>query len=331
MNTRQLVYASFRALGTVAEGETPSDDMVNTGVECLNMLLDSMSAEELLPFDKVQRQIPLVANKKVYVIGDGVVFDEDQIGTASATDTSFTIDTPVVFDVPRQIVFTPAADESTNTFVCTGTNQRGEIITEDVPGAGGSVPSYSEKLFKTVTAITMSALAGNCTAGSAPITRTTRPIRIESGCFVRTVAGVDTPVLICSRERYAEKENKNTAGTPTALFYDKQYPTGVIWLYPRPDDGTQEMFIEMWQPFKHVSTTDLSEIIFMPGEYLLALKWNLAVELAPEYGRMVQDYVFQKSRESMNIIRAANGKPVVPLAWTTPKEIVQGQPAESQV
>lgn len=337
MTTRQLIHSALRALGVLSEGKTPSASMLTDSIEFLNILLDSMAAEQLLPYDAEQHQEDLIVGKKAYVIGDGVVSDPDGLGSEAGggqsevtLDGDLCADSVGTFDIPRQVMFNCTGDESGNTFAIVGTNMRGDVITEAVTGANAAI-AYGEKLFKTVTAITMTALADALVVGSASIIRTSRPNRISAG-FIRN-GSTDYPVGILTRDRYVEKPAKATAGRPRDLYYDKQYPSAIIWLFPVPDDADEDLFIECVQPFKHVSTTDYGETVNLPGEYLRALRWNLAFELAPEYGRdrTMNQWLPQFAMDTMNVVRESNGLPPKSFVGIPPQDIIKGQPVTPQV
>ena len=69
-------------------------------------------------------------------------------------------------DTPRRVLFTPAADESANTFTVTGTNWSGQPISETLAGANATA-FYTVLDYATVTRITITNnAAGAITVGT---------------------------------------------------------------------------------------------------------------------------------------------------------------------
>lgn len=71
-----------------------------------------------------------------------------------------------VLDTPRRILFTPAGNESANTFTVTGTNWSGQPISETLAG-GNATATYTALDYATVTRITIANnAAGAITVGT---------------------------------------------------------------------------------------------------------------------------------------------------------------------
>ena len=342
MIPRNLINSALRAINAIGANEVPTNDMFEDARELLNMMLDSWSAEELLPHDYVQTSVALLAAIENYTIVDGAAVDADGITTAAsitgASDLSIngalTTSGVATFDVPRHVSITSTADDADSVFTVTGTNTYGDTITE-VIGTGADGPStstvYGTKQFKTITQIACDATtAGDISAGSGTIIDIRRPIKIVSA-FCRTAAGVDTPVLIASRERFNEIRDKDEAGTPTKLYYDRLYPSGEIYIHPTPAAAsTHTLHLDLWLPFVTVTASSIDTDINLPSEYLLAFRWNLAAELAPEYGKNVTEFVFTRAAETKNVIRMLNSMPPKPLSMASPVATVNNQPARNQ-
>lgn len=71
-------------------------------------------------------------------------------------------------DVPRHVSIYSSGNESSASFVVTGTDRYGDALTETITGPGASATVKGSKNFKTVTSVTISTdAAGNVTVGSA--------------------------------------------------------------------------------------------------------------------------------------------------------------------
>ncbi len=88
-----------------------------------------------------------------------------------------------------------------------------------------------------------------------------------------------------------------------------------------------DLHLDLWLPFVEITAANVDNAINLPGEYLLAFRWSLAADLAPEYGKEVSRYVFIRAKETKDVIRMLNG--IVPKDFSndTPLETVRGQPA----
>jgi hypothetical protein len=109
----------------------------------------------------------------------------------------------------------------------------------------------------------------------------TRPILLDDSTYF-IASGISYPIQIINQEQYNSIALKTSTSTlPQYLFVDAAMPDVTITLFPVP---TQDL------TFKFVSVTPLSqpallttELSFPPG-YMRAFAYNLAMEIAPEFG-----------------------------------------------
>lgn len=106
-----------------------------------------------------------------------------------------------------------------------------------------------------------------------------RPLRV-SDAFVRFVASNnDVPVEVKSRRHYFNLGQKTSTGVTNTLFYDQQLDRGVLFIYPVAlSTGTHELHLTVQNPLQDINLA--TENADVPQEWLLALAWNLANELA---------------------------------------------------
>lgn len=142
----------------------------------------------------------------------------------------------------------------------------------------------------------------------------TRPIRIPEGfgtAFVLDNTGNRYPLEIIQEDRWNQIGNiaQVNANIPLYLWYNPQYPWGIIHLYPIPTVSFQ-VFFNSYLQFERFD--DINVNVFLPPGYVLAIKRNLALELAPYYPTAV---VSQRLDESARIakgnVKRSNFKPVV--------------------
>lgn len=115
----------------------------------------------------------------------------------------------------------------------------------------------------------------------------TRPIRIIKAYRTDTTSSTDTPMNIITRDEYVQLGNKTSSGPPVDLYYDPQLTDALatIYMYPRPsstDATTYTVTIYYQRPFEDFDAS--ADTPDFPQEWYQAIKWNLAVNLAYEYG-----------------------------------------------
>lgn len=118
------------------------------------------------------------------------------------------------------------------------------------------------------------------TTGS-PSFNMTRPLRILNSpgtCYVLDDTGNRYNLEVVPRDRWNLIGNiaQVTANFPNTLFYDPQYPLGVINLYPIPNVG----WTLFWDSYLQLTDfSNLTAVMSLPPGYQAAIQDNLAVEL----------------------------------------------------
>lgn len=132
---------------------------------------------------------------------------------------------------------------------------------------------------------------------------TTRPIKIEKATI--HYGNLDFELELIPFDRYAELVYKSIASTyPTKLWYNPTYPLGTVTLYPVPN--ALDLKINIYQRIAAASATTINDTISFPEGYLQALRYNLAVELAPEYGAPASQIVMMQAAKAKSLLKATN-------------------------
>lgn len=158
--------------------------------------------------------------------------------------------------------------------------------------------------------LTLVASQQSYTIGSGADFDTTRPEFVK-GAGIKE-SGNDTEFMISVLQNMEEwqriSDKSTTSNIPTKLWYNPTYPNGTVNLWPIPDAAnTLVLYSEKPLTTFALSTTDFS---FPPG-WFRALRKNLAVEMAPEYGVSVSGSLQKQADDSYaNIVRSAT-KPVL--------------------
>lgn len=96
-----------------------------------------------------------------------------------------------------------------------------------------------------------------------------------------------------------------TSTLPTYWHYDRtSAEIATIWLWPIPTDSTLELALYVATPTTQFDNLTVS--VTLPWGYYKAFRYNLAIELAPEYGRVPRDDIYMHARESLSRVKASN-------------------------
>ena len=129
-----------------------------------------------------------------------------------------------------------------------------------------------------------------------------RPPKIQSASVL--TGTTERPVDILSDSKWQRIPHKRTQSNyPYELWYEREWPLGKIWLYPEPS-GSSSLILNLWHQLP--SGMVLAERFNVPPGYLRAIRFNLAVELASEWGRNPPEYVSRISKESKAAVASVN-------------------------
>ena len=139
-----------------------------------------------------------------------------------------------------------------------------------------------------------------------------RPIKIESASWLdNTDSGNPLEIPIHVAQSYEEWQDVaiKTVSTTHAwiLYYEAEVTTGQIFLYPEPSDATYDLVLYTWNVLGQLST-GTTTVTFPPG-YERMIRYGLAMELAPEYGRVAAPQIAATLEEARNAIERINAPP----------------------
>lgn len=138
--------------------------------------------------------------------------------------------------------------------------------------------------------------ASSYTIGSGGDCSTVRPVEIK-GAVVDDIY----ELKIIDEQYYRKLNLSSLSAQPAFLWYNPEYPLGI--LYPYPTGGSQ-MVIDSLKPLTEPSA--ITDSIQFPTSYDSAIKWNLAIELAPEYGVEPSQIIYRRAMESKRLIESKN-------------------------
>ena len=132
-----------------------------------------------------------------------------------------------------------------------------------------------------------------------------RPIQLDdSTYFVDPGTGVSYGIKIINQQQYDGIAVKTVTSTfPQVIWLNMNYPDIEMYIYPRPTRALTWHFIsvdELTQP------ATLATVLHFPPGYLRAFRYNLACEMAPEFGTEPSAQVRRLAMSSKRNIKRIN-------------------------
>ncbi len=122
-----------------------------------------------------------------------------------------------------------------------------------------------------------------------------------------TADKLERPVDIITAEQWAAIPFKLiSAPWPTSAYFAGTWPLDTVNLWPVPS-ATNKLVIYSTKALTAIASAN-DDIDFPPG-YFEALEYELALRLAPEYGKQADPMVMQRAQESKANIKRANITP----------------------
>lgn len=130
-----------------------------------------------------------------------------------------------------------------------------------------------------------------------------RPVVIERAYV--TLNGQEPEVEVVDADRWSEIPDKTTTGIPEQLYYEADAPLGKVRLYPVPDQA-YALALWCWDALPTYTMAQLGTQITLPPGYARMYRYNLALEMAAEYGKDPSAAVINNAVESKAAIERAN-------------------------
>lgn len=284
-----LITGALRNINALEAGETLSAQDSADALQVLNDMMESWSIDHLSIFASTENLLSFTPGQYQYTVGNYVA------GTFTGTVTS---------------------GSAVIAGVTVPTNM---VIGGTLSDVQAAIPTGATVVSVGVSTVTMSAVALSTPGAAESITYTipgnfniARPLRITNA-FTRITttgtSGLDYPIDIIGRDKYSAIGLKGVNGPwPTLCYYDPTYPLGNLYFYPNPSSAG---VLHLWTDTILTSFSGLTTAINMPQGYARAIKKNLALELAPEYGKTAGALLVRQAAESKAMIKALNAEPAV--------------------
>jgi hypothetical protein len=137
-------------------------------------------------------------------------------------------------------------------------------------------------------------------------TYTSRPIELLEHPYREDTDGNSSQVTLIGRNEYESLSQKGADGDPTQCCFDPQLTNAVLKVWPALNTLTTDklVFVSRHYSDDFSASTDNPEF---PVEWANALIWQLACEIAPEYGvpylerRELERLAMQKKNTALNV------------------------------
>ncbi len=281
-----IIKSSLRVLGVLASGETAQNDEINDGALALNLMLKEWQAAGHL-WTRTNATLFTATGQRTYSLpGANCTKTYTQTTlTAAAIVTDVTLTVDSITGITNGDFLGVLLDDNT-------------IFWTTVNG----VPAGS-------TVTILAGLPSGAAIGRqvyAYTTKIERPLRIYD-MRRRSLDGNEIPLaydgMPMSRADYMALPNKDSLGLPIQAYYDPQLTTGVFYLWSTPSDATYKINFTYDRSIEDI--LQAGDFTDMPQEWLNAIKWNLAVEMSPEYPNVkVSQVIMNRAAESKEIAMA---------------------------
>lgn len=159
-----------------------------------------------------------------------------------------------------------------------------------------------------IESLTLTASTASYTIGSSGAFNTTRPVRIANALVKQSGSNDEIPIRIYNEDEWAQISDKTlTSILPHGIYYDPNFALGLIYVWPVPS-ATASLILYSDKPLSNFSL--IADTVSLPPGYKEAMRYNLAVRLAPEYGRPISQDIAMLASESKAAIMRTNNEPV---------------------
>ena len=190
--------------------------------------------------------------------------------------------------------------------IATGETPTADELADGLEALNSLIKSWSQNrnltYYHTEDSHTLTAGTGQYTMGSGLTISTTKPVEILR-MFTRGT-GVDVPIdHRIGEKKFYKIATKTTTGVPNWCYVNWGTNFIALNLFPVPASA---LTLYIYSIKALTTYTALTTTISHPEGYERALRWNLAIELAPEYGKEPSAAVIRNAAESKREIEALN-------------------------
>jgi P22 tail accessory factor len=133
----------------------------------------------------------------------------------------------------------------------------------------------------------------------------TRPVKIESAAIeIQSSIAFERELDIIDYAEWASLSDKSLqTSIPEKLYIEGSSPNSTLYFYPTPSEANK---VVLYSRKQIASFTSVNDSVILPPGYMRALVYNLAIEIAPEYGKEPSASVVMIAREAKENIKRTN-------------------------
>lgn len=168
--------------------------------------------------------------------------------------------------------------------------------------------SYTLRTVKALTAGTAS-----YTIGSGGDVNIQRPQYLERAGVLLDNTATDPDearIEVLPEQGYAEWRIKTLSGTPSAVYYDHNWASGLGRVYPLPIPDVSTTSLVLYTPQAATQFADLTTVYTFPPAYRRFYRLGLARELRADYGIPPSADLEQMFAEAQAAVKRANLRPI---------------------
>lgn len=265
----QIITFAAKLLQVIPRGGSLSTAEVTDGTESLNLMIKTWGVEGLKLWIETEGRVFTVDSQAAYSLpgANGCKISELSETTLDADEAA------------SQTVLSVTSTTQGAGF--TDADTIGIVLDDDTIHWTTIASSVTDDTVTVDTGLASAAASGNKVF--AYTNAIERPLQIISAR--RLLSGQELSMFPWTRQEYFDQPNKTSAGTSTQYFYDPQLTTGKLYLWQPPDTVDQMINITYKRTIEDFDA-DGNNPDF-PQEWLEALGYNLAIRMAPQYGKTV--------------------------------------------
>lgn len=265
----QIIRRALRQVGAFAAGETPDAQSVQDCSDALNAMVKEWNALGIHLWTESEGVLFLQPNQVQYALGPGSSDHATQTNPPNFVQVTLTANVAGgATALPVSSIANILANDNIGVTLANGT-----IYWTTVNGA----PSGSTVNL----AVGLTSAANNGAIVFDYTTALLRPLRVPAGRRFLASSAIETPMIKMSRLDYRDLPNKTATGIPTQYFYDPQLNQGIFFVWPAPVDATNLVKFTWYRQIQDFAAQ--SNTPDLPQEWINAVTWNLAEQMAPEY------------------------------------------------
>ncbi|HUY05003.1 MAG TPA: hypothetical protein VMV33_17125 [Rhodocyclaceae bacterium] len=269
-----LISAALRLCNVISEEEVPTASMAQRTLEALNAMATGWQASGIHVWTSVESILFVQPGQTQYLLGSGSTDHACLFSDLAQSRLSFTADAGASSVLVTSIAGLAAGDNF-GIQLDAGVN----FWTTIVGTPAGSTVTLADAL---PSAATGEAITFGYGAGLL------RPLRVPAARRYIYASGIQNNITVLSQQDYDQLPNPFQTGQINQFFYQPTTGNGVyseplgqfnVWQTPA-DYYAGVRFISQ-RPLQNFVT--LADIPDFPAEWTATLRWNLALEIAPEY------------------------------------------------